>query len=167
MKWHEKILKENFKEIAASVSSLLALGLAYSVSHFLLGREFEWVLIEPIDLPTIPVRIFYSALTFITLGRLLYVVGFYKGLHDVVVKAFDAWDAYKKIKSTVWVLLMLLVYIILPKIVDALNAILSFCYNVIRLIMYWHPVIGLAAAVFVAVFLLIGEKSTATSGDSV
>lgn len=155
MRWHEKILKEKGKELFSSSASLLAFALALSLWRFAFGKSFEWQNIEPIDLPTIPVRAFYSALTFGTSGALLYFSGFYKKLHDVVVKEFGAWKLYKGIKKVIWLALMGFTYWVLPKIVHVLNAIISFIYNILTLTLYLSPALGVATIVFFVCWLAL------------
>ena len=93
---------------------------------------------------------------------MLYALGFYQKLHDIVVKEFGAWRLYKDIKKLVWSVLMAFTYWILPKIVHVLNAIVSFVYNILTLALYLSPALGTAVIAFVASFLFLKSRDGAT-----
>jgi hypothetical protein len=89
---------------------------------------------------------------------LLYFSGFYKKLHDVVVKEFGAWDLYHGIKKVIWLTLMGFTYWVLPKIVHVLSAVISFFYNVLTLTLYLSPALGTAAVAFFACWLIMKSR---------
>jgi len=97
--WYKKVLLKNAKEIVSDGTTYVILALVLLLWHFALGIKFEWQHIAPLSEPSVFVRAFYSAFTFCTLGLLLYVLRFYKVLHDIVVKAFGMWELYNLIKA--------------------------------------------------------------------
>lgn len=106
-----------------------------------MGKTFAWTDISPIDPPSIFVRIFYSALTFVTLGAFLYKIKFYQGLYRVL----GDWRSFKEAKAIIWVLLMgTMFFVIVPLVVDILNGILSIGYNLIALVLYAFPPVGVS-----------------------
>ena len=114
-----------------------------------MGKTFTWTDISPIDSPSIFVRIFYSALTFVTLGRLLYLAGFYKALYRIL----GDWRSFKEAKAIIWVLLMAaMFFVIVPLVVDILNGILSIGYNLLALTLYAFPPVGVSMILFAFYF---------------
>jgi hypothetical protein len=108
--WYKNILLKNAKEILSSSITYVILALVLLLWHFALGIKFQCQSISPLSAPSIFVRVFYSAFTFCTLGLLLYVLNFYKILHDIVVKAFGMWRLYNFIKAVLWAFLMYISY---------------------------------------------------------
>ncbi|MDD3531193.1 MAG: hypothetical protein PHV99_01180, partial [Candidatus Pacebacteria bacterium] len=120
--------------------------------------KFEWQHIAPLSEPSVFVRAFYSAFTFCTLGLLLYVLRFYKVLHDIVVKAFDMWELYNLMKALVWLLLMYISYAYLvPWLFNILNTSASLLFNVANLVLYAIPPIGIGIVLSI-IYLLVRKK---------
>ena len=140
--WHTKVLKEHKKEITYSAAFSFVVSLGYLIWSFAQGSVFVWQSISPIEQPSILVRVFYSALAFAVPGYLLYVVGFYKFLHNIIVRGLRDWQLYRGIKAVIWVGLILLMYEVFGVIVSIMNAILSFFYNIFKLVLYISPGIG-------------------------
>ncbi len=114
-----------------------------------MGKSFTWTDISPIDPPSIFVRIFYSALTFVTLGAFLYKIKFYKGLYRIL----GDWQSFKEAKAIIWVLLMgAMFFVIVPLVVDILNGILSIGYNLFALTLYAFPPVGVSVILFTLYF---------------
>lgn len=153
--WYRKVLLKNAKEIVRDGTTYAILALVLLLWHFALGIKFEWQHIAPLSEPSIFVRAFYSAFTFCTLGLLLYVLRFYKVLHDIVVKAFGMWELYNLIKAVAWLLLMYISYAYLvPWLFNILNASASLLFNVANLVLYAIPPVGIAAILSALYFLL-------------
>lgn len=156
--WHKKALVENAKEILSSGTMYLILALVLLLWHFALGIKFEWQTISPLSEPSIFVRTFYSAFTFFTLGFLLYIVGFYKVLHDIVVKAFGMWELYNLIKAILWIFLMWISYAYLvPWLFDVLNNSISILFNIANLVLYSLPPVGITLVASI-IYLLSKRK---------
>jgi hypothetical protein len=152
MTWYKKVLAENKKEIIASAVISIVITLAFSVWYFINGKGFEWRVISPISQPSLLQRYFYSAFVFITIGAFLYyVVKLWKILYFIFVKTLGAWGLYNLVKSLLWTSLILLTYFyIMPAVVNVLNTVISFFYNIAILLFYLVPPVG----IFLIVFLL-------------
>lgn len=146
MKWHQKELRKQAKEILTSGIFYLIVILSLSLWYFGIGKEFMWIPIEALDAPSIFSRLFYSALTFVTLGRILYKIKFYKFLYIVL----GDWRSFKKAKALVWAILLYFMFLwVVPKFFDLLNAIISFGYNILNLILFLFPPVGVSIIVFI------------------
>lgn len=156
--WHKKVLLKNIKEVVSSGTTYVILALVLLLWHFALGIKFEWQHIAPLSEPSVFVRTFYSAFTFCTLGLFLYVIRFYKVLHDIVVKAFGMWELYNLIKAVLWLLLMYISYAYLvPWLFSVLNTSASVLFNVAGLVLYVLPPVGIALILSI-LYMLIRKK---------
>lgn len=156
--WHKKVLLKNTKEVVSSGTTYVILALVLLLWHFALGIKFEWQHIAPLSEPSVFVRTFYSAFTFCTLGLFLYVIRFYKVLHDIVVKAFGMWELYNLIKAVLWLLLMYISYAYLvPWLFSVLNTSASVLFNVAGLVLYVLPPVGIAL-ILSLLYMLIRKK---------
>jgi len=145
MTWYQKTLKKYGKEILTGAAFSIVCALAFLLWIYGIGKTFTWTDISPIDPPSIFVRIFYSALTFVTLGAFLYKIKFYQGLYRIL----GDWRSFKDAKAIIWVLLMgTMFFVIVPLVVDILNGILSIGYNLIALVMYAFPPVGISIFLF-------------------
>lgn len=137
--WYKRVLSEYSRSTVVSVSATLAVLMVLSVTQFLNGRVFEWESIAPIDQPDIFVRFLYSALTFVSIGAGLYKLRFYQILSWVF--GSDR-RGYKEMKGIIWAGLILLMYfIVVPAVVEVMNAVVSFLYNFVLLSLYISPVL--------------------------
>lgn len=156
--WHKKAIIKNAKEMAGSATSYVILALVFLLWHFALGVKFEWQTISPLSTPSIFVRVFYSAFTFCTLGLFLYVIKFYKVLHDIVVKTFGSWELYNFIKAVLWLFLMYISYAYLvPWLFNILNGGISILFNIANFVLYAIPPVGIALVLSI-IYLLIKNK---------
>jgi hypothetical protein len=145
MPWYKKTLKKYGKEILTGAAFSIVCALAFLLWIYCMGKTFTWTDISPIDPPSIFVRIFYSALTFVTLGAFLYKIKFYRGLYRLL----GDWRSFKEAKAIIWVLLMgTMFFVIVPLVVDILNGILSIGYNLIALVLYAFPPVGVSVILF-------------------
>ena len=153
--WYKKVLLKNAKDIVSSGATYVILALVFLLWHFVLGIKFQWQSISPLSAPSIFVRVFYSAFTFCTLGLFLYVIKFYKVLHDIVVKAFGMWGLYNFIKAVLWVFLMYISYAYLvPWLFNVLNAGVSVLFNIANLVLYALPTVGISLILSIIYFLV-------------
>jgi len=159
--WQKIALKKHLKEIVSSGTTYAILVLVFLLWRFALGFEFHLQEIEPFQQPSIFVRSFYSLFTFWTLGRLLYFAGFYKLLHDIVVKAFGAWQLYYGIKGIIWAGLMYISYqYIVPWLFTVLNTGASILYNIAAFVLYVLPPLGITLIAAI-IYLLWKTKKAA------
>lgn len=156
--WYKKAIIKNAKEIANSATTYVILACVLLLWHFALGIKFEWQIISPLSAPSVFVRVFYSAFTFCTIGLFLYVIKFYKVLHNIVVKAFGMWKLYNLIKAVLWAFLMYISYAYLvPWLFSVLNASISVLFNIANLVLYALPPAGIALILSI-VYLLCRQK---------
>jgi hypothetical protein len=142
MKWYENTLTKYRKELIQAGSASFVISLAYLLCMHFLGHSFVWKNISPIDQPSILVRVFYSALVFILPGRWLLDAGFYKTLYDVIARKLGMKWLYDPSKYVLWTSMIVLMYFVVKYIVDVINAVISFFYNIFNLILYLSPSIG-------------------------
>ena len=161
MHWYERTFKKYSKEILSGAVFSILFSLFLLLYVFVAGYSFTWTDISPIEEPSIFVRIFYSALTFVTLGAFLYKIHFYQGLYRIL----GDWQSFREAKAIIWVVLMaLMFFVIVPTVVGILNAVLSFGYNVIALLLYLCPPLGAALILFL--FYVYFKKKYAVRGAS-
>jgi len=145
MAWYQKTLKKYGKDILSGTVFSFIYTLAFLLWIYGTGKTFSWMDISPIDLPSIFVRIFYSALTFMTLGAILYKIKFYKVLYQIV----GDWRTFKEVKAVIWVLLMgIMFFAIVPFVINLLNGIISIGYNLFAFILYAFPPVGISIIIF-------------------
>lgn len=150
MNWREKVLKKHRKEIVLSAAFVLTFSLATALWHYFTGKSFEWQSISPIEQPGLLPRLFYSALVFAVPGWFLYhKLKFWKFLYAPYRGGGRrAYREYEKLKAAVWGLLILLMYfVIVPFVVDILNGIISFFFNLFVLLLYVLPALALSLLV--------------------
>lgn len=140
MTWYQKILTKFRKELLMSAIVSLIVSFLLLLWHYNFGKSFEWTNLEVLSVPTFFERALYSAIVFVTLGRLLYWIGVYQVLHLIFVSMLGVFRLYKGIKKLLWWGLMLAMYFwIIPKTVEVVNAIISFFYNVVVYLLYLAP----------------------------
>lgn len=148
MKWHQKVIKKYIKEIFSSTLSYLLTAVLLTVWYLFTGDVFRWLWIEPLDVPPLE-RLLYSALTFATVGRLLYNTGFYLVLSSIFRELGDM-QSYRELKAIIWGGLILIMYFwIIPAVIAVLNWIISVGYNIFKFFLYVAPA-------FVISSLLVG-----------
>lgn len=155
MAWYKKVLIKHKKEIIASAVFTITLTFTLLLWNFGLGKSFVWQRIEPFTAPDFFDRAFYSALVFVSIGALLYVLKFYKFLHFLIVRQLRNWRLYNDIKKFIWLLLILGMYGIFSKIVDFLNSIMSLIYNIFGLILYALPPLGISLVISIPLFVFL------------
>lgn len=156
--WHKIALKKHLKDVFSSGITYAILALVFLLWRFALGYQFEWQNIEPFSPPSIFIRVFYSAFTFLTLGFLLYIAQFYKVLHDILVKGMGLWGLYNGIKAVVWAFLMYISYqYIVPWLFTILNAGVSILFNIANFVLYVLSPIGISLILSI-IYLLLKKK---------
>ena len=103
------------------------------------NNYFVWNTIAPIKEPTLNLRAL-SGLSFVGIGKLLYVLRFYRILYIFFVVILRNKGLYNDFKKLIWYALMFVTgFIVVPSIIDFINDILSFLYNIFRYIVYISP----------------------------
>ncbi len=154
--WYKRILTKKKKEIISSAVFAVLFALSIALWHYFTGRVFEWQSISPVSEPDLLPRLFYSALVYVTLGAVLYATGFYKSLYSLYRGTRGGYRAYKEMKGVIWLALILGMYfVIIPVVVDILNVVISFFYNIALLVLYVFPPLGISAIVFAAGYFVI------------
>jgi hypothetical protein len=129
--------------------------LAMTIFQLLNGSPFVWRNIEPMDQPGLFARLLYSALTFVTIGALLYFIRFYQLLSSLF--GHDR-QGYRSAKKLIWLGLMYLMFTVLvPTGVNILNTILSFVYNIFVLMLYLSPI---ASSILVVIIIISIHKQS-------
>lgn len=154
MTWYKNNIIKGLRETYVWAIFPLIFALIFLLWWYWLWFTFKWQEISPISPLEVPVRLFYSALVFLTLGRFLYKMHVYEILHTIFVRILWAFGLYRKIKEVIWMWLMWLMYlIIVPFVVDLLNNLISFFYNIFGLIIYLAPAFWISLVIFI-IFLL-------------
>ncbi len=157
MLWYKKILIKRERGIIASALFTVLFVLALLLWSFTLGKSFVWKKIEPISAPNLLDRAFYSALVYVTVGAVLYRLKLWLGLYILAVRKLRDRKLYKETKKFIWLLLILGMYGIFSKIVDLMNGIISFAYNILGLILYILPPLG-ASLIFVVLLVVFTKR---------
>jgi hypothetical protein len=153
--WYKIILMQASRKEMAIVALVLVILTAMSVARLFLGESFVWQDIAPIGTPDFWHRAFWSALTFMTLGAILYAIRFYQVLSWML--GSDR-EGYRQMKGTIWLGLMFLNYQILPVIVDCMNTIISIAYNSFMLAIYSAPMLLAGLMLGILIGLLMERK---------
>ena len=140
MNWREKIFKKHLKEtLFTSIFSTILI-LMIIIGNQFFWWSFQWQEIDPIDMPPIWIRGVLSFFAFYTLGKLLFEAYFYKILYEVMKFFGSSYREYERTKKKIWYMLMFVTaFVVIPWIIDVLNSILSFFFNIFQfLISIWH-----------------------------
>jgi len=156
--WYKKALIKHGKSVFYSAIGSLIFSLVILFWYFIFDKQFEWKEIHPIPEPKIFIRLLYSALVYTTLGAFLYWIKVYQFLYKLLVTWLGDWRSYQELKRGIWGILILLMYFwIVPFVVQLLNTILSFFYNIFWLLLYLFPPLG-ASLILLLLFHLIRIK---------
>jgi hypothetical protein len=145
MTWYKKELNKQIKEIFSSAIFYILLALSLSVWYFIIGQTFTWIPKDVFSAPSIFERTAYSALTFVTLGFVLYKIRFYQFLYYIL----GDWRTFKQAKALIWLLLMYFMYAwVVPKFFELLNFIVSIGINLFRFILFIAPPFAISIVIF-------------------
>lgn len=161
IKWYQKIITENKKEVIKSAVIAIIFTTIFSLWYFKSGHSFEWKNYNFIAEPTLTWRLL-SALVFTSLGWILYQLKFYYILYLIFVIFLRDKYLYNDVKKLIWHGLMFIMgFFILPWIINAMNTVLSFFYNLLLLILYITPSLCLfllSLLILIKVFKKFGSK---------
>ena len=121
--------------------------------HLFIGFPFEWREYSPIPDP-IFVRMIFSFLVFHTIGAFLYYEIRWWQIWYSIFHFFRITHRWKECKFYFWCFLIGFVYYLTGVIIDTLNCVLSSIFNVLLIILYTTPYIGIVSLV-VALILLV------------
>ena len=142
MIWYKRVLEDYSRGTVVSIGLTMFCLFIMAAIQLVNGRVFEWTNITPIDTPDIWVRLLYSALTYVSIGALLYYIRFYQFLSMLYGRNRRG---YRDAKGIIWsALILLMFFVIVPTGVDVLNTVISFFYNILLFLVYVSPVILLA-----------------------
>lgn len=154
--WHREVLKKKFKETKYQFLFLGVFFLMTMIWNYFIGQPLEWRWIEIVSQPTIPYRLLYSAAVYVTIGSVLYKVGFYKALCDFVYGILGSYDLYVRIKKVIWLSLLALMYfIIIPFAFFLINMLSSLAYNTLALMLFISP--GVFFGLIILTIVLLGK----------
>lgn len=156
--WYLNVFIKYRKETLATSLFVLTLSLSYTTWQFILGHNFVWKDIELISAPDIFDRYFYSALSFVTVGAILYFIRFYQLLHILTVELMGSWELYKTIKKVIWFFLMLLSFFTFQHVVDLINKVISFIYNTIIFALFISPPLLFSLTFSITLYVLMFKK---------
>lgn len=148
MNWSQKILKRYLKE--AWILSLFSITfvLIIIIANQFFGWSFEWKEIDIIDQPAPLIRIFYSALAYISIGAISYHIGFYYWLYQIFWGFLWNYRLYKDIKKLIWTWNILIMYfIIVPWVINMLNFTISLFLNSYQIFIQSLPLLGISFGV--------------------
>lgn len=156
MTWYKKALLSTYRKELIVGGLVFAVLFVLSMVQLASGEPFAWRQIEPFSTPGFWNRIFWSALTFVSLGAILYHIYFYKFLSDLFGSNRGG---YRQAKAVVWFGLMYVNYQIFPTVVDAANFIVNILFNSLVYVIYISPFL-LAGIIFGAFLGMYAERKT-------
>lgn len=125
-----------------------------SAQIFLFNNTFIWTHIEPLS-PLPWIRILFSAITFVTIGAVLFALRFYQLLSFIFHTILHDHEGYVAAKAIIWFALNYFIYFyVQPIVIKFLNEIISFIYNFITLLLYVSPALGGTTLFSIAYFLI-------------
>jgi hypothetical protein len=160
MHWYNREIRKYTIGTMGMVVWTLIATIFVSVWVYFTSDYYEWQNIEII--PLVPwVRILLSALTYVTLWRLLYKSQIvYRPLHFVIVRIFRNKKLYNEAKDIIWfVLLGVMCFVILPVIVSFLNFLISCVYNFALFLIYISPPIAILWIMIWVIFYFQHKKA--------
>ena len=159
MTWYKKVIAENKKEIIRGAITSLAITFTFSIWYFFSHQAFEWTNYNFVSKPTLSLRLL-SGLVFVSLGHLFYKLKVYYVLYFILVVLLKIKTFYNKLKKIIWYSLMFITgFFIVPWVINIINVILSFFYNLWLLILYILPPLGIFLVIFLVIIWLLSKKN--------
>ena len=156
MTWHKKAMVATYRKELITGGLVFVMLFVLSTVQLMSGEPFAWKEIELFSTPDLWNRIFWSALTFMTLGAVLYKIYFYKLLS--ILLGSDR-KGYRQAKSIIWLGLMYVNYQIFPVVIDATNFVATILFNSFIYVVYISPLLltGLTLGVLAGLYV---ERAT-------
>lgn len=134
MSWQNKWFKLGVRKIALwSIYGAIFIWITILVNYGF-WWSFERQMISPLEMPWILPRIFLSTLAFWIPWAFLYKIYFYRGLYNILPRGDFKWA-----KRLTWLFLMGCMYISVKIVVDFLNLLLSFLFNLLNFAIFLAP----------------------------
>jgi len=149
MTWYKKHIAKPLKNTYIWVLFPILLCLSVLWWRFWFNYVYQWAHINPLSQPDISEGVFYGRLVFYTFWSLLYGAWVYRLLYAIFWNS----NAYRQIKAVIWIVLTVIMYNIVTFLVNLINNIASFWYNIIGIIKYLAPPFLIALITFI-IFLL-------------
>ncbi len=161
MSWYKNTIKRYCKENVGEIIASTLFSLIILLWCFFKGAGFETEKISSISQPSIFHRLLYSALVYVTLGAFLFWTKFYKLLYWLFVKLLGKKKLHKEVKRRIWIILIVLMYfVIVPWVVDILNGVISFFYNILNFVLYLYAPLGISLIALVGFFIFKKYQKT-------
>lgn len=154
MAWYKKALSSIYHKELLVGGLVFAILFVLSMVQLISGEPFVWKQIESFSTPDFWNRVFWSALTFVTLGALLYRLYLYKILS--IIFGSDR-SGYRQMKRIIWLGLMYVNYQIFPVVIDIANFVSSVVFNGFIYTVYLSPYL-FAGAVLGSLFGMLVER---------
>jgi len=139
--WYTKRLKDKRKETISATVWACTSALALILWHFAFGKSFTWTDYQLISTPL--EYGFYSALVFVGPGAYLYYfTDFYIDLWHIFRDVLDMQGLHEFIKGIIWSVMILIVIAAVWIVVHIVNFIYSVLINLLVLVLYLCPPIG-------------------------
>jgi hypothetical protein len=123
------------------------------------NKTFNWVDVEPFSTLSWD-RVLFSAITFLTIGEILFRLYFYKALSFFFHTILNDHRGYIEAKRWIWRALMLFMYFyVQPIVIKFLNVVTSILYNIIAFLAFSLPTLGITL-LFLIGYLLIRRLQT-------
>lgn len=149
MEWHMIAISEGYKKMFVSGAIACCFFVVLGTWMFATGKTFTWQSIEVLS-PLPPWAKLWSGLTFSTTGFMLFHLGFYKTLYNMI----PFYPLYSLVKAIIWLFLTLLTYWFFDFVFRAVNVACSFFYNVWQMVMFVAPALGITVGISLLVVLL-------------
>ena len=155
--WYKEAVLKYREEVTAAAITAFVAAVVFSVVYFLLGKSFELQQVH-LSEPTLTLRLL-SGLVFSTFGKILYKLKFYYVLKIILVYIFKLRGLYNAIKKIIWYVLMFIMgFYVVPWIMNAINFVLTILVNVVVVLVYFIPAIGICIVAFLIAFYFLRKK---------
>jgi len=152
MSWRKEAIVNFYRDYKKEIVASCLVVFILTIYHLFSDKAFIWRDYEPLPEPTLPLRLL-SALVFDSFGWILYQFRFYYVLKIIIVGIFRSKAVYRELKKVIWYGMMAVMgFVVAPWVVNMLNSIFSFFYNIFLFILYLFPPYGLS--LILIIFLL-------------
>lgn len=134
--WYKKAIFSNMEKIAFWSLYGFIFAFTFLILDYFFDWKFMWENVSPFEVPTLPVRVFLSALAFVWPWKLLYHFYFYKLLYFIA----PSYKKFKEWKSNIWsVLMAYIAFVFIPACIEFLNYCASLVFNFFSFLIFLLP----------------------------